>query len=115
MRSGTVRTICTSTSPARPDGANGASVFARHLLPAHTEVLSHIRYDGTLQASARVVPADGRASRMPVGVEAITRLRREVDPTDESHTVVDHDGLFVMAVHRPLLRVQCTLDLRVTG
>lgn len=84
-------------------------------MPTHVEVLSHIRDGGTLEASARVVPADARTKRMPVRVIAITRLRREVDPTDERHAVIYNDRLFVMAVHRALVRVECALDLRMSG
>ena len=50
--------------------------------------------------------------RMPIGVEAITRLRGEIDPADERHTIIDDDRLLVMAVHRPFLRIKCALDLR---
>jgi hypothetical protein len=84
-------------------------------MPACVEVLSHIRHGGTLEASARVVPADARTKRMPVRVKAITRLRREVDPTDKRHAVIYNDRLFVMAVHRALVRVECALDLRMSG
>ena len=52
---------------------------------------------------------------MVVRVEPVARLRGEVDPADERDAVVDDDRLLVMAVHRPLLRVESALNLRVLG
>jgi hypothetical protein len=75
-------------------------------------VLGNISYRGALEAGAGIVPAHARASRMPIGVEAITRLRGEIDSADERHSIIDDNRLFVMAVHRPFLRIQCALDLR---
>jgi hypothetical protein len=49
---------------------------------------------------------------MPIGVEAITRLRGEIDSADERHAVIDDNRFFVMAVHRPFVRIKCALDLR---
>jgi hypothetical protein len=43
-------------------------------------------------------------------VEPVTGLRREVDAPDERNAVVDHDRLLVVAMHRPLLRVEPAFD-----
>ena len=75
-------------------------------------MLRNISYGGAFEARARIVPAHARARRMPIGVEAITRLRGEIDPADERHAVIDDNRLFVMAVHRPFVRIKCALDLR---
>jgi hypothetical protein len=75
-------------------------------------VLRNISYGGSFEARARIVPAYARARRMPIGVEAITRLRGEIDPADERHAVIDDNRFFVMAVHRPFVRIKCALDLR---
>ena len=65
-----------------------------------------------LDARADVVPADVRARRVVAPVEAVARLGGEVDAADERDAVVDDDRLLVVAVHRPLLRVERALDLR---
>ena len=54
-----------------------------------------------------------RARRMLGRVEAVAGLGGEIDAADERDPVVDHDRLLVMAVHRPLLRVELALDPRV--
>ena len=54
-----------------------------------------------------------RRARMVVPVETVARFGGEVDPADERDAVVDDDRLLVVAVHRPLLRVERALDLRV--
>src|SRR5438093_615855 len=78
-------------------------------------MLGHIRDGGTLEAGTRVAPAAARTTRRPMVGEAITRFRREVDPTDERDAVVDDDRLFVMAVQRALVRIERALDLRMSS
>jgi hypothetical protein len=75
-------------------------------------VLRNISYGGAFEARTRIVPAHSCARRMPIGVEAITRLRGEIDPADERHAVIDDNRFFVMAMHRPFVRIKCALDLR---
>ena len=113
MRSGIVRTICSSTSPAAAGGSHRGERLTRHLAPPHPEMLSHVGDHRPLDARAGVVPADVRPRRMVVPVETVARLGGEVDPADERDAVVDDDRLLVVAVHRPLLRVERALDLRV--
>ena len=48
-------------------------------------------------------------------VEPISRLAREVDPTDEGDAIVDDDRLLVVAVKWPLLRIETALDARSTS
>ena len=76
-------------------------------------MLSHVGDRRPLDARAGVVPADVRARRVVVPVEAVARLGGEVDPADERDAVVDDDRLLVVAMHRPLLRVERALDLRL--
>src|SRR5438105_6937375 len=45
-------------------------------------------------------------------IEAITRKRGEVDATDECDSIVHDHELLVVAVERPLLRVEANSDLR---
>ena len=45
-------------------------------------------------------------------VEAVTGEIREVDAADERDLVVDHDRLLMVAVHRPLVAIERTLDPR---
>jgi len=47
---------------------------------------------------------------MPGRVPSIAVEARQVDSTDEGHLIVDHDRLFMMAVHRPLAGIQRALD-----
>ena len=89
--------------------------LAGHLLPAEPEVLCHVRDGRPLDANGRVVPAEPAACRMSAGVEAVARLRREVDPADEGDAVVDHDRLLVVAVHRTLACVEAALDAGLPG
>lgn len=84
-------------------------------MPAHPEVLGNISDRGAFESRAGIVPAHARTRRMPIGVEAITRLRGEVDPADERHAVIDDDRLLVMAMHRPLFRIERALDLGGCG
>ena len=82
-------------------------------MPAHAEVLGNIADGGALDARTGVVPADGRAWRMLICVEAVTRLRGEIDPADERHAVVDRDRLFVVTMQRPFLCIERARDFRV--
>ena len=45
-------------------------------------------------------------------VEPISRLAREIDPTDEGDAIVDDDRLFVVAVKWTFLRIETALDAR---
>ena len=76
-------------------------------------MLADVGDHGPLHPRAGVVPADVRARRVVVPVETVARLGGEVDPADERDAVVDDDRLLVVAMHRPLLRVERALDLRV--
>ena len=58
------------------------------------------------------MPADRRPRRVIARVVAVAGLGGEIDAADERHPVVDHDRLLVMAVHRPLVRVEAALNLR---
>jgi len=95
----------------RRDG--GCDRLSGHLSPAQREVVGHVRHDRAAQQDCRVVPAEAAPRRMGACVEAVSRERRQVDPTHEGHAPVDDDRLLVMAVHRTLLRVERTLDARV--
>ena len=57
-----------------------------------------------------VVPPERGSRRMIARVEAIAALRRQIDPSDERDTIVDHDRLLVVAVQRTLMRIKRTLD-----
>ena len=81
-------------------------------MPAHPEVLGNVHDGWPFDAGTGVVPADCRPCRVIAGVVTVAGLGGEVDATDERHPVVDHDRLLVMAVHRPLMRVEAALDLR---
>ena len=70
----------------------------------------HIGDHRTFEAGAHVVPADLRPCDVRGAVEAVSTLGREVDAADERDAIVDHDRLLVMAVQRPLPRVEATLD-----
>jgi hypothetical protein len=48
---------------------------------------------------------------MAAVVEAIAGFRGQVDSADEGDAVVDHDRLLVVAVHRPLLRIERAANL----
>ena len=45
-------------------------------------------------------------------VVPVAGLVREVDPADEGDPVVDDDRLLVVAVNRPLARIELALDPR---
>ena len=73
-------------------------------------MLGHVTNSRSLQARGRVVPSDRSPKRMGIRVVAVPGKIGEVDSSDESETVVDHDRLLVMAVHRPLASVQGAPD-----
>src|SRR5512132_2347876 len=93
---------------ARP---GGGGFLAAHPPPAHPEGLCDVGDRRARDARARVVPADLAASAMATAVEAIAGFRGKVDSADEGDAVVDHDRLLVVAVHRPLLRIERAADL----
>ena len=84
-------------------------------MPAHPEVLGDILDGRAFDPRARVVPADLRARRMVIRVEPVAGLGGQVDPADERDAVVDHDRLLVVAMERPLFRIELELDARVAG
>jgi hypothetical protein len=102
MPSGMVRTTCTSTFPAGAGAGAGP--------PAKREVGCDVG-DGRAGDAARdVVPAD-RATRLVLrSVPAIPVERSQIDTADVGNTIVDHDRLFMMAVHRPLPGIEGALD-----
>ena len=57
-----------------------------------------------------VVPAEASPRRMPGAVETVAREIREVDAAHERQLVVDDHELLVMAVQRPLVRVERAHD-----
>ena len=113
MCSGTVRTICSSTSPAGSDGATGASCSPFTSCQRMRKCSATSATAGpSIRAAASCQPI-ARARRVMARVESVAGLRGEVDAADERDAVVDHDRLLVMAMHRPLLRVERALDARV--
>ncbi len=113
MRSGTVRTICSSTVPSPGRLSTGAGQLATgDLVPPHREVAGDVADHCAGHRDGRVVPADVATRRMRGGVEAVAGLVRQVDAADEGDRVVDDDRLLVVAVHRPLARVERALDPR---
>ena len=97
--------------PGRLDRPGGSAFLAGDLPPAHAEVLCDVGDGRARDACARVVPADLAARGMAAAVEAIAGFRGQVDSAHESDPVVDHDRLLVVAVHRPLLRIERAADL----
>ena len=79
------------------------------------EVSRDVIDDGPPHPRGDVVPADRASYRVLAGVEAVTAERREVDPADEGDLAVDDDQLLVVAVERPLARVQRDVDARAAG
>ena len=108
-----VRTICSSTVAGRRRRSAGVEGLPGDLVPAHAEVLGDVADRRAFDARATVVPADVGARWMVTRVVAVARFGREIDSADEGDSVVDDDRLLVMAVHRPFLRVERALDLRV--
>ena len=56
------------------------------------------------------MPAELRPCRMVTPVAAIAAEARQVDTTDECHSIIDHDRLLVMAVKRPFAGVEGACD-----
>src|SRR5829696_6479507 len=73
-----------------------------HRSPAEVEVLGDVGDDRTAQPRAGVVPAEAPARGMLRGVPTIATEVGEIDATDESELVVDHDELLVVAVQEAL-------------
>ena len=48
-------------------------------------------------------------------VEPVAAERREIEAADVRDVVVDDDELLVVAVHRPLLGVECDLNTRAAN
>src|SRR5579863_3018193 len=65
-------------------------------------------------ARGNVVPPESRTHRMVIGVEPVATEIGEVDAADERDLAVDDHELLVVAVHRPLVRVERTLHARAT-
>ena len=108
-----VRTTWRSTPPAGSLATTGASVSPVTSMKAQAEVLGDVADGGTNDARTRVVPADVGARRMTARVEAVAGLQREIQAADERDPVVDNDRLLVVAVQRPLMRVERAPDLRL--
>src|ERR1035437_8433200 len=110
--SGTVRTICSSTSPALTTPVGCAS--------RRSPVTACQRWATWWPTSATAGPRSREAtSCQPIRpprtlgrVIKITAEVRQVDAADKRELVVDHDELLVVAVHRALVRVQRGLDPR---
>src|SRR5205807_7718214 len=69
-------------------------------LPALAEVRRDVRDGGTAEHAEGIVPADVAAGLVLGGVEAVARVRRQVDAADECDAVVDDDDLLVVTVER---------------
>ncbi len=74
-------------------------------------MLRNVVDSGAFDPCRSVVPADRSAGGVVVRVEPVAGFGCQVDAADEGDAVVDDDRLFVMAVHRPLLRIEGALDL----
>jgi hypothetical protein len=61
------------------------------------------------------VPTQPAAHRMITGVETIAGQRSQVDTPDERDLVVDDHQLLMVAVHRPLARIERALHARAPG
>ena len=86
--------------PGRPPSSGRRSARRRRRRPGRA---------GTSTTSCHPRPPRTWCAR---GVEAVARQRREVDPADERDLAVDDHELLVVAVHRPLARVQLAADAR---
>ena len=84
-------------------------------MPARVEVARDVADDRAFEPHRRVVPAEPVAGRVIVRVEPVSRQRSQVDPADERGLVVDDDQLLVVAVERPLPRVERHRDARAAG
>ena len=82
------------------------------LVPPHPEVLGNVADRRPFDPGRRVVPPHRGAGRMLAQVVPVAGLVREVDPADEGDPVVDDDRLLVVAVKRPLARIELALDPR---
>ena len=111
-RSGTVRTICTSSRPRARPASGGQSVSPVTSLPAKPEVLATSRDDGPVAAGRRVVPAERAALRMVGASKPVAAEVGEVDAADERVSSSTIDDLLVMAVHRPLVAVERDMHAR---
>src|SRR5205823_1718567 len=78
--------------------------------PPEGKVLRHVGDDGAFETEAGVVPADAVAPWVIARVETVAAEGREVEAADVRDTVVDEDKLLVVAMHRPLARVELHLD-----
>ena len=102
-------------APARRfDGCDRRQRFICDLVPTHPKMLGDVSDSRPFDFRARVVPPETCARRMFVGVVAVAAFRREIDPSDERHAIVDHDRLLVVTVERAFLRVEAALDARVS-
>ena len=81
-------------------------------MPTGPEVLRDVADRGPRDVGAHVVPAERGAGAMGARVEAVPRLRGQVDAADEGDAVIDDDRLLVVAVQRALARIQRAADPR---
>ena len=98
---------------ARPRGGRCGSgqSLAGDLAPAQDEVPRHVG-DGRSSDDGRdVVPAEAPARGMTRPVEPVAGEIGEIDAAHERQLVVDDDELLVMAMQRPLVRVERAHDL----
>ena len=75
-------------------------------------MVAHVGHERPLDPQRGVVPADRAARGMLARVEPVSAERRQVDAPDKGHAAVHDDELLVVAVHRPLLRVEPDADPR---
>ena len=74
-----------------------------------------VRDRGPAQQCGCVVPTVRPARGMVARVVAVAVERRQVDTADEGEIAVDDHELLVVAVHRPLVRVEPVADACAAG
>ncbi len=87
-------------------GVAHVELLAGDLSPAKGDMRRDVSDERALDAGSRVVPADTCAGGVHARIEPVAGERRQVDAADVGDAAVDHRELFVMAVHRPLFRVE---------
>jgi hypothetical protein len=75
-------------------------------------VVGDVAHEWAFDPRTSVVPADRAARRMLARIEPVAGERGEVDAVHVRDAPVDYGELLVMAVHRPLLRVELHPNLR---
>src|SRR5947207_2810475 len=91
-------------------GGRRGELPSRHLAPAESEVLGDVGDHPPADESGGVVPAERRPPIVRARVVAVAAVARQVDAAHARDAVVHDDELLVVAVHRPLLRVERNLD-----